>query len=103
TTVGFLHLPPFQSLPMSSGHSASSQSITMRSVLPFPNNSNAVEALKQMLIEMDSSRRIRPRVLNRPPSRETNKHSNAISEVIDNPVRKYRHSHNTYWFNGSSA
>jgi hypothetical protein len=56
----------------------------MRSVLPFPNNSNALEELRQMLVEMDKSRRIRPRVLNRPASRETNKHSNAISEVIDN-------------------
>src|SRR5580700_7075919 len=82
TIVGFRVFPNFQISCTSFEEASPSQSITIRSALPFPNRLRALEELKQTLEWIERSRSIRSMVLNTPGLLEISKHSNAMSGVI---------------------
>src|SRR5579864_3058982 len=81
TIVGFFHMPAFQIVCRNSEDSSPIQSITTRSVLPLVISANALEELRQRFVEIESWLSKRSITLNTPGSRETNKHSNAMSDV----------------------
>src|ERR1700685_3602692 len=80
TTVSFCHPLSFRALSRNSSE-PSSQSTTTRSVLLPESRSKALDELKQMLVEMDSSPSNLFMTQITPGSRETNKHSKAMSGV----------------------
>src|SRR5580698_8219077 len=79
TTVSFCHPLSFRALSRKSAE-PSSQSTTTRSVPP-ESRSKALDELKQMLVEMDRSPSNLFMMQITPGSRETNKHSKAMSGV----------------------
>src|SRR5579862_4366062 len=80
TSVGFCHPRNFRILLTNSAES-SSQSTMTRSVLPSTSRSNASEELKQMLVAIERLSSNLFMTETTPVSRETNKHSKAISDV----------------------
>src|ERR1700722_13347770 len=83
TMVGFLRFGCCQIFSRRPDESSLSQSITMRSVVPRSSSLIALEELRQTLVAIDRLRRIGSTIRNNPGSRVTNKHSNAMSEVIN--------------------
>src|SRR5579872_5009328 len=86
TRVGLLLFFSCQILCSNSRDSSHSQSITTKSLLDFLRASSAFEGRKQIWTEIESSWRMADTVLKSPESLETNKHSNAISDVIKNSL-----------------
>src|SRR6266567_864570 len=82
TTVGFWYLPSFHIPCKNSNELSSSQSNTMRSVLPFANKLSAFDGLRQTCVQIDRSRSSRLKVQNTPESCVRSKHSNAMSGVM---------------------